>query len=166
MKRILNILSALSIITILFGVLYYHFDSKIDKEKEEANNSKALDELIQVDAGEIDTNDPEKAGLSDVTGNDYYGSARRSFRESEFTVSIEAALPILNKEDYYQAWAYDDGDENTRPKSINLGYLEEREGNYYIDFYTISDLRNYKRIVITKKQYGKSEKKILEGSFE
>lgn len=102
----------------------------------------------------------DRVSLGSVSGMVGMGEAWRTFENGKFSLTVMADLPAP-KVGFYQGWIVKDG------MYLSLGKMISSKGGYIVEFSSIKDYSDYKKVVVTEEKVFDStpETHILEGSF-
>ncbi len=103
----------------------------------------------------------DKIALKDVVGGEAIGVARRVKKDNRYEISVIADLSEPGAGEFYEGWVVVDGKETT------LGRLLVEKGGYIVEKVLGDEVKDKILVVVSleKKDDGKIEKKVLEGSL-
>lgn len=102
----------------------------------------------------------DRINLNSVAGEVGMGEAARTFENGKFSLTVMADLPAP-KVGFYQGWIVKDG------AYFSLGKMVSSKGGYIVEFSSVKDYSDYKKVVVTEEKVFDStpETHILEGSY-
>jgi hypothetical protein len=153
MKSTSKIALAAGFLALLLGAWLFTFPKSVSV----TNTPRASRELLSTQQDNIDV---ERAYLYDLEGTEAYAMARRAYTPGQFVFALEANMTGADVSANYAVWLI-----NSAEDKIFLGNLQKTEQNFYLEYHSDKNLRDYPTVKVLIDD-GTNIKEKFEGKFD